>query len=117
MIAHIVLFEPKPTLTVAERRAFATHVVAAMRSIGGIDRISVGRSIDVSPGYERSMGDTTYEFAAVLEFADRDALVSYLRHPAHSELGAEFWRCCERTVVSEVQLEDIRSDSAVDLLV
>jgi hypothetical protein len=32
------------------------------------------------------MGDTTYEFVAVLESADRDALVTYLSHPVHAEL-------------------------------
>jgi hypothetical protein len=116
VIAHIVLFTPKPSLTIAERRAFAKSVIDTTRLIQTVKRARIGRRIEVDPGYSRSLGDTTYEFAAVLEFDDRSALLSYLADPRHHELGKLFWRCCERTVVSEVEYVDTSDESAADKL-
>ena len=49
------------------------------------------------------MGDTTYEFAAILEFDDQAGLVAYLNHPSHEALGRAFWEVCRSTVVVEVE--------------
>ena len=116
MICHIVLFNPKKDLDDTARRSFALDIQGALRSIPGIIRAVVGRSIDVNPGYRRSLGDKTYEFAAVLEFKDRAGLVGYLNHPLHKELGALFWRHCESTVILEIEATDAKSDDAVELL-
>jgi hypothetical protein len=48
------------------------------------------------------MGDTTYLFAAVLEFTDQAGLIAYLQHPSHDELGRQFWEVCQSTTVIEV---------------
>jgi hypothetical protein len=66
----------------------------------------------VDPGYDRNMGDTTYSFAACLEFGDEQGLIDYLRHPLHERLGQAFWRCCERSTVTEVRTVDIGSSGA-----
>ena len=63
----------------------------------------IGRSIRVEPGYERPIGDTTYQFAAIFEFADTAGLLSYLRHPKHETLGQLFWEACEATTILEVE--------------
>ena len=81
-----------------------------------ISQAFIGRAIKVDPGYERNLGDKTYEFAAVLEFADREALVKYLTHPAHDELGRLFWQYCESTIILEVECADARSDQVVALI-
>lgn len=102
MIAHIVLFSPKAQLNMAERLAFAQTVLDVCSAISAISRFRVGRRIDVDPGYVRSFGQETYEFAAVLEFESQADLVRYLQDPEHHRLGRLFWESCDRTVVSEV---------------
>lgn len=72
-------------------------------AVVGLSRVTVGRSVAVDAGYDRRFGDATYSYAAVLEFKDRAGLLSYLRHPVHAELGALFWRVCERTTIVEVE--------------
>lgn len=116
MIAHIVLFTPKAELTEAERRSFAKSVAATLRQITSIQRATVGRHIDVDPGYKRTFGDKTYQFAAVLEFSDRAALVDYLRNPLHEDLGRLFWETCAASVICEVESADIGDPVAVELL-
>jgi hypothetical protein len=117
VIAHIVLFSPKPGLSDDDKRLFAQFLVRTLKSNPGIARSRVGRMVSVDPGYERSMGDKTYEYAAVLEFEDRIDLVDYLAADSHAELGRLFWSCCERSVVSEVEYVDLKAETAVDLLV
>ena len=116
MICHIVLFNPKKDLDDTARRSFALDIQGALRSIPGIIRAVVGRSIDVNPGYRRSLGDKTYEFAAVLEFLDREALLGYLQHQKHQALGRRFWESCESTVVVEVDGADALSVDIFELL-
>lgn len=116
MIAHIVLFQPKTGLTMAERRSFARSVARMCLSSPWIVRSTVGRRTTIDAGYDRIFGDTTYEFAAVLEFDGPESAVSYLASPDHAELGRLFWECCERTVVTEIDVVDLSSESAVDLL-
>ena len=116
MIAHIVFFTPKPDVSADDRRSFALSVRDTCRAIEAISRAFVGRSIDIDPGYERSLGDKTYEFAAVFEFATREDLVAYLTHPLHDHLGLLFWQNCEATVIVEVECADARSDEAVQLI-
>ena len=116
MIIHIVLFHPKPALSADERRSFAQSVVSFLASAPSVARASVGRSIDIDAGYVRSMGDTTYEYAAVIEFADEVELKAYLNHPRHAELGELFWQYCERSIVSEVRSVDLTRGDAADKL-
>jgi hypothetical protein len=81
-----------------------------------VKRISIGKRVDVDPGYARSMGDTTYKYAAILEFEHIDDLVSYLRDPKHEAIGRLFWECCERAIVSEVEWVDLdEPDAALKL--
>jgi hypothetical protein len=107
MIAHIVLFEPKPGLDSSKKLAFAQSVLDLCRAVPSVKRISLGKRVDVDPGYARSLGDTTYRYAAILEFEHTDGLVSYLRDPKHDALGRLFWEYCERAIVSEVDWVDL----------
>lgn len=115
MIQHIVLFTPKPGLPAAERRRFAEAALDTLAGSPDIQRFTLGRRVEVDAGYPRSFGDAAYAFAAVLEFADRGALVRYLTSPRHAELGRLFWELCERTVVTEVEVA--RPDAGPDALV
>jgi hypothetical protein len=117
VIAHIVLFTPKATLSDSSKRLFAQSVVKTLSAIEHVTAAKVGRRVDVDPGYGRHLGDSTYEFAAIIEFESRSALVDYLVDPRHQELGRLFWESCDRTVVSEVEYVDLASRNAVDELV
>ena len=87
MIAHIVLFRPKASITAEQRRSFALKIAEAGWVIPSIKRGFVGRSVEIDPGYSRSLGESTYQYAAVLEFESRQGLVEYLNHPLHEEIG------------------------------
>ena len=117
MILHLVLFNPKSELEEAERRSFALEIQAAVREIPGIQRAIVGRSFNLNPGYARSLGDKTYEFVALLEFADQSALLAYLSDPRHRVLGRRFWELCDSTVITEVDAVDAQIAEVGDLLV
>jgi hypothetical protein len=114
--AHIVLFQPKANATDADRAAFSTMFSRACREISSVRRAIVGKAASIDAGYSRSFGDGQYEFAAVLEFEDRDGLVAYLQHPMHRELGRLFWAVCERTAIVEVDLWDARTADLTDVL-
>lgn len=62
------------------------------------------------------MGEMTYPFSAVLEFETREALIGYLTHPRHAELGRMFWELCESTTVTEVETHDMASPDVVEFL-
>ena len=115
MIQHIVLFNPKPDLSDAKRRFFAQMVLHVLGRCQQISRSSVGRRVSVDPGYAREFGDKTYEYAAVLEFVDKDALVSYLTSADHSELGRLFWEMSDGSIVVEVEVAS--GGDALDSLV
>jgi hypothetical protein len=116
VVAHIVLFNPKRELTTDERQSFAQSIRASVRRIGGVQRALIGRAIAVTPQYDRTFGDKTYEYAAVLEFPDPTALRDYLNHPAHRELGRLFWDNCESAVVMEADLADALTEELADLV-
>ena len=86
---------------------FAELVVKTLRSSPHVSRCTVGRSMHVDPGYDRSLGDATYQYAAVLEFSSEQGLIAYLNEPAHADLGRAFWATCERTVVCEVRATEV----------
>jgi len=91
VIAHVVLFRPKPTLSDDERKALITSLQHAVDGIPTIARASIGRRILLNrPGYESLMRED-YEYAAILEFTSDADLRAYLDHPAHAELGARLF--------------------------
>src|SRR5690348_10463483 len=87
MIAHIVLFRPKPTLTSAEREALINSLRDAVSGIPSIRRTQIGKRLLLNrPGYETQMAEH-YEYSAILEFDSEADLRAYLDHPAHDALG------------------------------
>ena len=87
MIAHVVLFRPRPDLAQAERAAMIDALRKAVEGIRQIKRASIGRRILLGrPGYETQMAEH-YEYSAILEFESEADLRAYLDHPAHANLG------------------------------
>jgi hypothetical protein len=108
MIAHIVLFRPRPDLTDIERRAVLDSMRAAAVSAPSVRRCRVGRRMTHGlPGYEQAMRDD-YEYAAVLEFDDESGLRAYLEHPAHRRIGEQFTSAAATALAYDYELVDIQ---------
>lgn len=106
MIAHIILFSPKSDLPPDERRDLLASLVAASDGIPSIRRFRVGRRVTHGlPGYEQMMRDD-YEFAAVIEFDDVDALKAYLSHPSHSAIGRHFTASASKSLAYDYVMAD-----------
>lgn len=90
MIAHVILFHPRPNLAVEERNAVLSALVDAVRGAPTVRSCRLGRRVKHGlPGYEQTMTQE-FEFAAIIEFDDVDGLRAYLRHPAHAAIGEHF---------------------------
>jgi hypothetical protein len=105
VIAHLVLFRPRAALTTDERAALVAAFAHALGAIPEIRRARIGRRVRHGRGYEQLMQDN-YEFAAVLEFDDRDALHRYLQHPAHEALGERFFASFESALIYDYEMGD-----------
>lgn len=89
MIAHVVLFTPRRSLPIEERRRLVADLERACRDIPGIGRARIGRRRMLGFAYD-DVGPVHFEFVAVLEFETEADLRGYLQHPAHVALGRWF---------------------------
>ena len=89
MIAHVVLFKPRPDLSRRDREALLEAMRIAFTNIPAIERVRVGKRRLIGRGYE-AQAVVDFEYAAILEFDSEDSLRSYLDHPAHVDLGRHF---------------------------
>lgn len=106
MIAHVVLFEPKPGLTDAERRGLLEGLRDVARGVATVRRLRVGRRVrHGTPGYEQLMRDD-YSFAAIVEFDTVDDLRAYLAHPAHERVGRHFAESSVRALAYDYDMVD-----------
>ena len=94
MIAHVVLFRPKSTLTEDQRAAFVRALDDALRDIPLIKRASIGRRKVMGRQYD-AMNAVEFPFVAILEFDSTADLLAYLAHPAHDALGLQFYTASE----------------------
>jgi hypothetical protein len=105
VIAHIVLFRPRPSLPPETRAALADALIGALRDIPAVRRARVGRRVTHGRPYEQLM-KVDYEYAAVLEFDDVAGLEAYLAHPAHDALGARFFEAFEEALMYDYDLRE-----------
>jgi hypothetical protein len=103
MVAHVVLFKPKPGLDAATRQRLADAFQHALRDIPTIRRAHIGRRVTHGRPYEQLM-TVDYEYAAILEFDSVDDLKAYLAHGAHDTLGALFFEAFEVALMYDYQM-------------
>ena len=114
MIAHIVLFRPRPDLTPVARESLVRAFSTALEQIPFIRRSRIGKRITHGRPYEALM-DVDYQYVAVLEFDDIDGLKGYLEHAAHQRLAASFFDSSEATLIYDFDLvEDTSALMAVE---
>jgi hypothetical protein len=105
VIAHLVLFRPRPDLSVDDRRALADSLATALRQIPSIRSARIGRRVTHGRAYEALM-HVNYEYAAALEFEDLAGLKLYLAHPAHEGLAARFFESVADALMYDFDLKD-----------
>jgi hypothetical protein len=106
VIAHIVLFEPKPDLTDEDRQAIVDGLRHVARDVPAVRRLRFGRRVKHGvQGYEQMMRDA-YSFAAIIEFDTVDDLRAYLGHPAHARVGRHFAESGVRALAYDFGLAD-----------
>jgi hypothetical protein len=103
VIAHVVLFRPKPDLTDDQRRAFVAALEHTLVNIPLIKRARVGRRVTVGRLYEEQNAHD-FPFVAILEFDSEADLRAYFEHPAHQMLGAQFYVTSDAAFVFDYEL-------------
>ena len=92
MIAHIVLLQPRPDLTEAQRTEALAALQHAVAGVPEIRSARLGHRITHGlPGYEQAM-QQDFAYALIVEVDDVEALKRYLQAPAHAALGELFYR-------------------------
>jgi hypothetical protein len=104
VVAHVVLFTPKATLSADQRAAFVRTLEATFATVPDIARARVGRRRVSDRPYEQ-LGER-YAYLALLEFDSAAALQRYLEHPAHDALATAFYLSLERAEVGDFDLVD-----------
>jgi hypothetical protein len=105
VIAHVVLFKPRPDLSEADRRGLVDALTRALGDIPAIRRAHVGKRVLHGRPYEALMR-TDYEYAAILEFDDVAGLKAYLEHPSHDALGSSFFAAFEEALMYDYEVEE-----------
>ena len=103
MIAHLVLFRPRPDLTATERDGLGQALTQAVREIGTIRRVRVGERVTHGRAYETLMREH-YSHVAIFEFDDVAGLKAYLEHPAHEGLASRFFAAFEAALMYDFAL-------------
>jgi hypothetical protein len=104
MLLHIVLFQPKAALGVADRQNLVGAIEQAHREIPFIRRFQIGKRAVRGAAYAASMPD--YDFVALVEVDDREALQEYLTHPSHAELARLFWSMSAASLAYDFEVID-----------
>ena len=89
MISHVVLFRPKADLPADDRRSLVAAFERAVREIPTVRGVRVGQRLVHGAGYEQTVPNAA-DYLIVIDFENIAGLQTYLRHPAHEELGALF---------------------------
>lgn len=108
MIAHIVLLQPRPDLTEAQRGDALATIRRSAMNLPDV-RLRLGRRVKHGlPGYEQVMA-TDFEFALIVEVDDVDALKRYLQAPAHTALGELFYTATSSALAYDYAIENVAS--------
>ena len=108
MLTHLVLMKPRPDLTDADRAALIAAFERAVGEIPTVRGVRVGRRVRHGAAYEQVALDA----ADYIDFDDLAGLQSYLRHPAHDELGVRFGRSLSAALVYDFEVggvEELRA--------
>jgi hypothetical protein len=107
MVSHLALMKPRDGLSAADRKRLIAAFERALHEIPTVRRVRIGQRIIHGAGYEARMPDAA-DYFVMIDFDDAEGLASYLRHPAHDDLGLRFQDSLAAALVydfEEVELE------------
>ena len=108
MVSHIVLMKPRADLTVDQRQQLIDTFERAVREIPTVRRVRIGRRVRHGAGYEAVAPDGA-DYVAEIDFDNLEGLQTYLRHPAHEELGARFGQSLTSAMVYDFEVEGVEA--------
>ncbi len=103
MVSHVVMMKPRADLSPTDRQAFVAAFERAIREIPTVRAVRVGRRVAHGAAYEQLAPDAA-DYLVVIDFDDLDGLETYLRHPAHIELGARFGQSLSSALVYDFEV-------------
>ena len=106
MVSHIVIMKVRGDLSASDRQALITAFERAVLDIPSVRNVRIGTRILHGAGYEDAAPDVA-DFLVVLDFDDLGGLQTYLRHPAHEELGARFGQALSSGLVYDFEVGGI----------
>ena len=101
MVSHLVLMKPRPDLSPDDRQALIDAFDRAIRDIPTVRDVRIGRRVTHGAGYEQAA--PAMDYLAVIDFDDLEGLQTYLRHPAHADLGARFGQSLSGALVYDFE--------------
>jgi hypothetical protein len=107
MIAHVILWQPRPGLTADERQSVLAALMRAVKGAPTVRSCRIGRRVTHGqPGYEQAMS-VDFGYLAIIEFDDVDGLRQYLGHPAHAQIGEHFTSAAAAALAYDYELMGI----------
>jgi stress responsive alpha/beta barrel protein len=103
MISHVVLLKPRVGLRSDERAAFVAAFERALREVPSVRGVRVGRRVRHGAAYEAGAPDAA-DYIAIIDFDNLDGLQTYLRHPAHEEVGTRFGQLLSAAMVFDFEV-------------
>lgn len=105
MISHVVVAKPRTDLSPRDREALVQAFEHAVLEIPAVRSVRVGRRITHGAQYEQTSPPA--EFLILVDFDDLAGLQTYLRHPSHEAVSAEFNRLLEWGWVFDFETGDL----------
>jgi hypothetical protein len=106
VVTHVVLMKPRPNLSPNGRRALVDAFQRAIREIPTVRDVRIGRRVVHGAGYEQTAPDVA-DYLIVIDFDDLEGLQTYLRHPAHEQLGVRFGQSLSSALVYDFEVGGI----------
>jgi hypothetical protein len=106
VITHLVVMKPRAGLSTRDREAFVEAFEHAVATISAVRAVRVGRRVTHGAEYEEGSPDAA-DFLIQIDFDDLAGLQTYLRHPAHEAVSAQFTRLLESGWVYDFEAGDL----------
>jgi hypothetical protein len=105
VITHVVIAKPHADLSAGDREAFVQAFEQAALQISTVRAVRIGRRVTLGALYEHTA--PAADFLILIDFDDLTGLQTYLRHPAHEAVSAQFNRLLEWGLVYDFETGDL----------
>jgi hypothetical protein len=111
MIAHVILFRPKPEMSPDERQTVLDGLASAAVDIPSVRSLRVGRRVRHGrQGYEQMM-QQDFDYAVIVEFDDVAGLSAYLAHPTHNAIAEHFAKSSAAALAYDYEMIELKTEA------